>query len=237
VCVKCSVSSRSEPGACAVAPGRSAEIRKTDLAAGITVVEVLIAMALLLVVTLAVYGFIDWCRRTYVKQADQAQGQCVGRVALETFAAELRTAGYDPLGVAFDGIPQGSATGLCLLADLDGDGVVGTESENCENITYVFVGPDQEGLHSLYRGVDLNGDGDFEDAGESVHIVASKVVQVDYDGDSTVEPFLAYDVEPPGTTLVRVTFGIRNRHRDTLLKTYPVVKFQSHVALRNMLPD
>ena len=58
---------------------------------------------------------------------------------------------------AFTPLPSGSATAVRLLADHDGDGVVGTAGELNENITYEFVGPDSEGLYQLRRGVDLNG--------------------------------------------------------------------------------
>ena len=177
-------------------------------------VEVLVSMALTLVIALAVFQFVDSSRRMYVKQSDKADSQSVGRAALDLLSAELRGAGYDPLGMDFDALPEGTATSLRVLADLDGDGDVTSAGEANENLTWVFTGPNADGLYTLSRGVDLNVDRDFTDTDESVDEVSPSIVQIDFDGDSTNEPFLSYNFPPPNTTQVRVTFGIRADHYD-----------------------
>ena len=149
-------------------------------------------------------------------------------------ASEIRSAGYNPLGVSFSPLPSGSATSVRLLADLDGDGVVGTASEPNENITYEFVGPDPDGLYQLRRGTDLNGDGDFLDTGESVDVVATRVVPVDVDLDSTAEPFIVYDSGSAATARrVTLTYGVRSARKDVPVQEFDVATFQSAVSLRN----
>ena len=196
--------------------------------------EMLVAMAIALTVLLVVYQFVDWSRRTFVRQSDQAEAHSLGRAAMNLMASEIRTAGYNPMGVRFLALPSGSATAIRVVADHDGDGVVGVAGELNENVTYQFVGPDSEGLYRLRRGVDLNGDGDFLDKGESVDEVATRVVPVDIDLDSTDEPFIVYDSgSVPNTTRVTLTFGVRSARKDVPVAEYDVARFQTAVSLRN----
>jgi type II secretory pathway component PulJ len=196
-------------------------------------IETLIAMLLALLVLLAVYAFVDSGKREYVAVTDLATAQSAGRAAMDILTAEAMVAGFSPLGAAFQAVPQGDASRVRFLADLDGDGVVGTESETDEDLSYEFVDPDGDGRYELRRGADLNGDGDFTDPGESVDGIASGLLRVDADGDGVAEPFLAYDKPPPLSRRLRVVFGVRTDHRDIVKKQYPVVRFQSEVLLRN----
>jgi hypothetical protein len=196
--------------------------------------EMLVAMAIALTVLLVVYQFVDWSRRTFVRQSDQANAQAAGRAAMELMASEIRTAGYNPMGVRFLALPSGSAAAIRVVADHDGDGVVGTAGELNENVTYQFVGPDSEGLYRLRRGVDLNGDGDFLDTDESVDVVATHVVPVDIDLDSIDEPFIVYNSgSAPSATRVTLTYGVRSVRKDVPVAEYDVATFQSAVSLRN----
>lgn len=201
---------------------------------GLTLIEMLVAMAIGLFVLLAVFGFMDWSRRTYVRQSGQVEAQAAGRVALDLLTSDLRRAGYNPLGMNFAALPAGNSGRVRLLADLDGDGVVGTSTETDENITYEFAGPDASGVYELRRGVDLNGDGDFADTDESFDVLASNVIPVDVDLDGSNEAFIAFDTGA-ATTARRVilTFGIRSRYRDIPGDDYDFATFHSSVAPRS----
>jgi hypothetical protein len=213
--------------------------------AGFSVIEVLVASSLALIVLIAAYDFIDSTNRSYSKETGLASAQNTGRVGLDIFATELRAAGYSPLGYPFYGIANGDASRVRLMADLDGDGLVGTAGETDENVSYLFQGPDAAGLYTLLRGIDLNADWLFSGSGESLATVATNVVRVDANGDSTLDPFLVYDLAPPvgnppynpaapATSRVTVSFGVRSTSRDPLARQYPVVTFHSDVSLRNL---
>ena len=78
--------------------------------------EMLVAMAIALTVLLVVYQFVDWSRRTFVRQSDQAEAHSLGRAAMNLMASEIRTAGYNPMGVRFLALPSGSATAVRVVA-------------------------------------------------------------------------------------------------------------------------
>ena len=199
---------------------------------GFTLVEMLLATVHTMILLLAAYAFIDSSKRQYAAVTNHVSAQATGRAVIEFFSAEARVAGYSPLGVVFDAIPQGTASSVRLLADLDGNGdLLGLN----EDVTYQFSDPDGDSLFTLIRGVDLNGDGDFLDDGESANDVAEEVVQIDVDGDSWGDPFLSYDVSPPNTRCLRLVFGIRTERRDMVRKQVVVVDFYNEVLLRNRL--
>lgn len=212
--------------------------------AGITLIELTIAGALSLIVAIAVYDFFDASNRSFVREQDLANAQNTGRVALDIFAGEVRTAGYSPIGLPFYAVQYGDPERIRVAADLDGDGLIGTASEEDELVAYEFVGPDGDGIYTLQRGIDLDEDWDFTDSDEYVQLLAPNVVAIDFDEDGTVEPFLAYSSPAPTvslaydhaanvTSLVTITFGIRAQHIDRMKKEYPVVKFQTDLNIRN----
>jgi hypothetical protein len=212
--------------------------------AGVTFLEVLLAATLALLVMIAAYDFFESTNQSYVRETDLADARNTGRVALDIVATDLREAGYSPLGVPFYAIAQGDAGRLRRLADLDGDATVGVPGETNENLSYVFRETGEAGLFVLLRGTDLNGNWSFAEPGESHSTLARNVVQVDFDEDGTLEPFLVYDWEPPAagatyeygaraTSRVTITFGIRSANRDWGRREFTVVKFQSDIALRN----
>lgn len=212
---------------------------------GLTIIELLIAATLGLIVAIGVFDFFDASNRSYTRESDVAAAQNSGRVALDVMAAELRAAGFSPFAAGFHAIAAGNANRVRRIADLDADGVVGTTAaEIDENVSYVFAGPDAKGLYELRRGVDLNGDWVFTGAGESVSVVATNVVPVDYDQSGAADPFLTYaPIGPPtvpgynptmpATNRVTVTFGVRSEHKERVSRRYSVSTFRTDVALRN----
>jgi len=147
----------------------------------------------------------------------------------------VRAAGYSPLGVSFDAVTAGTTTRLRMLADMDGDGTVGTATETGETVSWEFVGPDGDGKYELWRGVDIDGDWDFTDTDDSFELVAYEVVPIDTDGDGTDESFLSYDAAAPDTTRIRVVFGVQSQHRDALKRTFDVANYDTEIALRNRM--
>jgi hypothetical protein len=201
--------------------------------AGITLLELLISVFLLLIMIIAVYSFLYSNKQEYVAETDLATAQNAGRSAIDIFTCEVMEAGYNPLGVPFVAVPETTAYKVRFLADLNGNGIVGTASELDENLTYEFVDADGDNIYELRRGIDLNGDGDYADTGESVTPVATYVVPIDLNGDGSPEPFLAYDAAAPDTHTIRIVFGVRTEHYDILRRRYPVVRFVNEIMLRN----
>ena len=87
--------------------------------AGVSMLEILVAMTIGLLVAIAAYGFIDWGIKTQAKQSDQAESQALGRIGLDMMGSDLRAAGYNPMGVYFDAVPFGNSTRIRLLMDRD----------------------------------------------------------------------------------------------------------------------
>ncbi len=103
-------------------------------------------------------------------------------------------------------------------------------------LTYLFVGPDADGLFLLRRGVDLDGNGVFTGTGESIETVLENVVAVDIDDDGTDEDFVAIDTCcAVNANRITLNFGIQSEHRDPVAQTFDVVTFTSAVTLRNRL--
>mgnify|MGYP001824871870 CR=1 FL=1 len=193
----------------------------------------LVVTVIALLVMLGAYSIIDASRKHYAAETDLATAQAAARSTMHIFSSVVRVAGYSPFGAPFFAIPQGDAFRIRLLSDRDADGVVGTAGEAYENLTYLFADPDNDSVFDLQRGVDLDGDGDFLDPGESVDTIATDVVPIDVDGDNSPEPFLAYDLAPPATRRLRIVFGVRTERREVIKGTRPVVNFVSDVFLRN----
>lgn len=212
--------------------------------AGVGLLEVMVALALGLIVLIAAYDFLEKSNRTVMKQGGLADAQNTGRAALDLFVSELRNAGYSPMGYPYHAIAEGTASRVRIVADLDGDAAIGVSGETDEKLSYVFQGPDSTGLYKLVRGVDFNEDWVFTGSGESLMTVATHIVPIDFDRDGIDDPFVAYDIAPPASTIaydpatpavsrVTVTFGVRSGSRDLLSRSYPVVNFHSDIALRN----
>ena len=198
-------------------------------------VEALVATVLAMIVVMVGYQFLEYNYRTYLMQMDTAAVHSTGRAIVELLGTDVEAAGYSPQGITFDPIPSGGDTDIRMLADLDGDGEVGTTADELdENISYIFEESAEAGVWTLQRGIDLNGDGDFDDDDEQIYDLAGNVVAIDYDGDGTDEDFLAYDEPPPDSRRVTLTFGLRQPRRMMFREQRPVA-FQADFRLRNVL--
>ncbi len=109
---------------------------------GVTLTELLVALAVGMITIGAVYGVHLMQVRQQVVQEDALAMQQTARAALDMMAREIRMAGYDPMGGNrdadlsndFDGLTCRPAE-LRIQADLNGNGVL-TDSK--ESITYLY---------------------------------------------------------------------------------------------------
>ena len=108
---------------------------------GYSLAETLVATAVMLNVLLAIYMIFETGQQDYVRGTARADAQQNVRVALESIAWELRTAGYNPSTSGCTTPPAGAVTTLSsdpvsvtFQADVDAD--------NCTNqVTYTYVPP------------------------------------------------------------------------------------------------
>lgn len=105
--------------------------------AGMTLVEMMVALAIFAVVTTVVIGFLTNSRRTYDSTSDRAHYQQSLRAVFSLITRELRSAGCDPAEVGILGLATADDTTLRCRMDLDGDGsTLGTSPD--EDITYSY---------------------------------------------------------------------------------------------------
>ena len=89
---------------------------------GFSLIELLIAMAIVGIVMAAVYSTYYSQQRSYVIQEQVAAMQQNLRAGLGLMEREIRMTGYDPTGAANAGIVSMAANSIHLTSDLDGDG-------------------------------------------------------------------------------------------------------------------
>ncbi len=104
---------------------------------GMTLIEMMVALAIFAVVTAVVIGFLTGSRRTYEDTSDRAHYQQSARAVLSLMTRELRSAGCDPGEVGIEKLVIADGTTLRCRMDLDGDGsTLGTNPD--EDIRYVY---------------------------------------------------------------------------------------------------
>lgn len=112
---------------------------------GASFVEVMVALAILLIVLFGVYLLYETSQITYARGAIDIELQDSGRKAVEDLARLLRMAGYDPTGTGSFGFR--SITGFTSLAtedrilfsiDQNGDGVI--DSNTNERVGFALFG-------------------------------------------------------------------------------------------------
>ena len=108
-------------------------IQKTN--DGFTIVELLIAIAIMGFIIAAMFSFSIAQRKYFSVQEEISEMTQNTRAAMDMIAGELSMAGYNPSGAAaFSGIPY-SASQLQIYADLNGDG---DRADSNENIIYTY---------------------------------------------------------------------------------------------------
>ena len=112
---------------------------------GLTLTELLIALALGLFTIGAVYGVHLNQVKKQIVQEDVLAMQQTARAALDMMAREIRMAGYDPMGVNRDAASSNDFHGLSyhptelhVRADLNGNGVLTGRKDRNEYIVYLY---------------------------------------------------------------------------------------------------
>jgi prepilin-type N-terminal cleavage/methylation domain-containing protein len=101
---------------------------------GFTIIELLIAMAVIGVIIGSMFSFSIAQRKYFSVQEEISEMTQNTRAAMEMISSELTMAGYSPLGIVFSGIPY-DVSQLQIYADLNGNGAL---SDPNENITYTY---------------------------------------------------------------------------------------------------
>jgi type IV pilus assembly protein PilW len=136
---------------------RKQKVRLIYRDSAFTLVEILVAMALIGIVAGAIYGIFISSSRSYHNQDRIAETQQRLRLALDFMVREIRMAGFDPIGNASDpigtpgaGIKEATAAKVRFTSDVDMDGVI--EEQNGERITYLYHASSSEIRRGLYEG-------------------------------------------------------------------------------------
>ena len=118
---------------------------------GMTLVELMIAMALFAVVTTVVIGFMTGSRRTYDATSDRANYQQSMRAVFSLVTREMRSAGCDPREAGFDRLPVCDDISVRCRMDLDADGsTLGINPD--EDVTYTYDDATDEILRTTSTG-------------------------------------------------------------------------------------
>ena len=102
---------------------------------GIGVVELLVATALGMLAMTALTAAVATGARLLVAAGARGEAEDTAQLAVEAFVFDVRRAGYDPQAAGVQALGLARPDSLTLDADLDGDGVVDSASE--EHTTYV----------------------------------------------------------------------------------------------------
>ena len=194
---------------------------------GVTLPELLIALALGLLTIGAVYGvYLNQVKRQIV-QEDVLAMQQTARAALDMMAREIRMAGYDPMGVNRDADPSNDFHGLSyhptelrVRADLNGNGVLTGPKDRNESIVYLY----DDSTSTLRRKV---GKGGRQPVAE--HIQAFSFSYRDALGHPTTHA--------PSIRAVDVQVTARSAHADSRYpenEGYRTLTLRSRIVPRNL---
>lgn len=127
----------------------------TSRAAGFTLVEVLVCLALLSILFGTVFRSYATVNRSYTKENVKAGVQQKTRIGIELMARDIRLAGLDPLNEASAGfISSGTnTTSIRFTADLNYDGDV---SDPFEDIAYNLNADRLEQTSDLGAGISVD---------------------------------------------------------------------------------
>jgi type IV pilus assembly protein PilW len=152
-------------------------ISSPNNAKGMTMIELLIAMAVASIVMAILYSTYQLQQKSYVTQQLVTDMQQNARAAMALMKREIRMAGYDPISV--DGV--------------DNDGLNGVDDAAETSGAVIMVA----GSKKIQLTSDISGDGDVSDTNEDVtySLVGSDLMRQD---GAAAPQIVAYDIEAIG---------------------------------------
>ena len=112
-------------------------------AKGFTVIEILIALAIMSIAFGTIYKSFQHINRSYTTENVKANVQQGARISVEFMVHDIRLAGLDPMGSAgagiVAGVPLPTSNWIQLTADFNYDGQI-VATDPFENIRYRLVG-------------------------------------------------------------------------------------------------
>ena len=170
---------------------------------GVTLTELLIALALTGIVAGAIYNIFISQGRAYTIQSEVAEMQQNLRAGIFMMEREIRMVGYDPTREADAQILTAAPGQLEFTADLNGDGV--TDDPN-EHMIYTLYDTDADGTSDALGRNDVN-------SGAGTQLLAENIDQLNYvyldesrialnDMATSVDPAVLPDIRSIQVTMV-----------------------------------
>lgn len=170
---------------------------------GVTLTELLIALALTGIVAGAIYNIFISQGKAYTIQSEVAEMQQNLRAGIFMMEREIRMVGYDPTREADAQILTAAPGQLEFTADLNGDGV--TDDPN-EHMIYTLYDTDADGTSDALGRNDVN-------SGAGTQLLAENIDQLDYvyldesrnalnDMATSVDPAVLADIRSIQVTMV-----------------------------------
>jgi type II secretory pathway component PulJ len=148
---------------------------------GMSMVEMLVALCVLSIASMLIFGLMSKLRRFYTTQSVASDVQESTRSAIDYICQDLRMAGYDPLNEADARIEVMTATSVRVTSDRNGNGEI--EDLDRERVSFFYDAANRRLEQVLYEGT----------ASASTEILISNVTAVafsyfDQNGNVTADP-------------------------------------------------
>jgi type IV pilus assembly protein PilW len=196
---------------------------------GFTLIELIVAMAIVGVALGSIYGVFISSNRSYHTQDEVAEVQQGVRVGLAFMVRDLRLAGLDPLGPAMDavdgqgaGMKEASATKIRFTSDMDMDGSI--DESDSERVTYRYNAATKRLERTLYEGT----------GSESSQTVIKNVNSltfgyIDEDGNGLAVPVTGGNLDDIRTVVISMSCDGTDGHGQTFTRA-----LNTRVVCRNL---
>jgi type IV pilus assembly protein PilW len=182
---------------------------------GVTLTELLIALALTGIVAGAIYNIFSSQSKAYTIQSEVAEMQQNLRAGIFMMEREIRMVGYDPTREADAQILTAAPGQLEFTADLNGDG--DTDDPN-EHMIYTLYDTDADGTSDALGRNDVN-------SGAGTQLLAENIDQLNYvyldesrnalnDMTTSVDPAVLPDIRSIQVTMVARSGAIDSNYTD-----------------------
>ncbi len=122
--------------------------------AGMTLVELMVAISMFAVVTAVIFTFLTNSRASYSDMSARVEFQQGARAVLALMSTEIRTSGCNPREVGFEKFAQAGAQNFECRMDLNGNGAIET-TEPAEDVTYTYNAATDELLRNSGGGAQV----------------------------------------------------------------------------------